>query len=221
MRAYGKWVMLLTMAFALAGCGNHNAHVRAVYMLIDTSGTYVKQVDKADRIVNYLLGTLNAGDSLAVARVGSRSFTEKDIIYKATFDRVPSKANAQRLAFRDKVAKFARYTERHRGSAYTDITGGLIQAAEWLDETGAGKKTVIIFSDMQQDLSKHTVRDFPIDMKGIRFVALNVIKLKTDNEDPRRYLGRLARWQKRLMDSGAKEWKVVNDWDDHPERIFQ
>ncbi len=220
MRAYGKWIILLVLAAALSGCGNKNAHVRAVYMLIDTSGTYAKQVGKAQRIINYLLGTLDSGDSLAVAKVTSRSFSEKDIIYKATFDRIPSKANAQKLAFRGKIDQFARNVKRHGGSAYTDITGGLIQAAEWLDESQAGRKTVIIFSDMQEELGKKTIRNFPIDMKGIRFVALNVIKLKTDNEDPRRYLGRLDRWQKRLMKSGAKEWKVVNDWDDHPERIF-
>lgn len=220
MRVYGKWIVLLLMAGLLAGCGNKDAHVRAVYMLIDTSGTYAKEVGKAQRIVNYLLGTLDTGDSMAVAKVTSRSFSEKDIIYKATFDRIPSKANAQKLAFRNEIDKFAKGVAQRGGSAYTDITGGLIQAAEYLNESQAGEKTVIIFSDMQEELGKKTVRNFPIDMSGIRFIALNVVKLKTDNEDPRRYLGRLDRWQKRLMGSGAKEWKVVNDWQDHPERIF-
>ena len=58
-------------------------------MLIDTSGTYAQEAAKAQVIVNYLLGTLQPGDSLAVARVESRSFTEKDIIAKATFDARP------------------------------------------------------------------------------------------------------------------------------------
>ncbi|MDX1487197.1 MAG: hypothetical protein R3268_03280, partial [Acidiferrobacterales bacterium] len=64
------------------------------------------------------------------------------------------------------------------------------------------------------------VRDFPIELSGIRIVALNVTKLKTDNVDPRRYLGRLEWWQKRVMNAGAAEWRVVNDLE-HLERVFE
>jgi uncharacterized protein with von Willebrand factor type A (vWA) domain len=97
------------------------------------------------------------------------------------------------------------------GSAYTDITGGLIQGAEFLNETGAGKKTILIFSDMQEELDKVTIRNFPISLKNIRVIAVNVTKLSTDNIDPRRYLGRLEDWQKRVEGAGASEWKVIND----------
>ena len=107
-----------------------------------------------------------------------------------------------------------------KGSAYTDITGGMIQAAEFLKETGAGRKTILIFSDMQEELDYQTVRDFPIDLKGIRIVALNVTKLTTDNIDPRRYLNRMAWWEKRVRTAGAEDWHMVNDLE-HPERIFE
>ncbi len=177
-------------------------------MLIDTSGTYAQEVTKAKIIVNYLLGTLQPGDSLAVARVESRSFSEKDIIAKVRFDRRPSQANAQKRAFRDKIEAF---TKLARGSAYTDITGGLIQGAEYLNETGAGQKIILIFSDMQEELDKTAVRNFPIDLKNIRIVAVNVTKLHTDNADPRLYLGRLDWWQKRVKAAGASEWRVIND----------
>ncbi len=40
---------------------------------------------------------------------------------------------------------------------------------------------------------------------------MNVVKLKTDNIDPRRYLGRLDAWQKRVEGAGASEWRVIND----------
>ena len=73
----------------------------------------------------------------------------------------------------------------------------------FLNETGAGRKTILIFSDMQEELDKVTLRDFPIDLKNIRVVAVNVVKLKTDNIDPRRYLGRLEAWQKRVEAAGA------------------
>ncbi len=198
------WLSILVVA----GCTDARSHTQAVYMLIDTSGTYAQEVTKAKIIVNYLLGTLQPGDSLAVARVESRSFSEKDIIAKVRFDRRPSQANAQKRAFRDKIEAF---TKLARGSAYTDITGGLIQGAEYLNETGAGQKIILIFSDMQEELDKTAVRNFPIDLKNIRIVAVNVTKLHTDNADPRLYLGRLDWWQKRVKAAGASEWRVIND----------
>jgi hypothetical protein len=209
--------LIAVPALALMGCTDQKSHAQAVYMLVDTSGTYAEEVGKAQLIVNFLLGALNSGDSLAVARVRSRSFSEKDIIAKATFDNRPSQANAQKRAFRDEFEAFARTS---RGSAYTDITGGLIQGSLFLNETGAGRKTILIFSDMQEELDKQTQRDFPIDLKNIRVVAVNVVKLKTDNIDPRRYLGRLDDWQKRVKAAGAAEWLVINDIE-HLDRLLK
>ena len=211
-------LFLLLAILTLSACADKKSHARAVYLLVDTSGTYSQELGKAHRIINYLLGTLNPGDSLAVARVKSRSFTEKDIIAKATFVKDPLRVNVQKRAFSNKVTKLQR--ESKRGSAYTDITGGIIQAAEFLNETGAGKKTILIFSDMQEELDKKTIRDFPINLTGIRIVALNVTKLTTDNVDPRRYLGRLEQWEKRVREAGAVEWRVVNDIE-HLDRIFK
>src|SRR5438105_12605740 len=129
--------ILSTLALAAAGCTDARSHRHAVYMLVDTSGTYAQESNKALLIVNYLLGTLQPGDSLAVARVQSRSFSEKDIVAKATFDTRPSQANAQKRAFRDRIdATFRKVS----GSKYTDITGGLIQGAEFLNEGAAGTK---------------------------------------------------------------------------------
>ena len=205
-----------TLALAASGCGDPRSHRHAVYMLVDTSGTYAQEASKALLIVNYLLGTLQPGDSLAVARVQSRSFSEKDIVAKATFDTRPSQANAQKRAFHDRIDAAFRNVS---GSRYTDITGGLIQAAEFLNEGAAGAKTIIIFSDMQEELDKVTVRSFPISLKDIRVIAVNVVKLKTDNVDPRRYLGRLDEWKVRVEKAGASEWRVVNDLD-HLDRIL-
>jgi hypothetical protein len=199
---------LLASAAAVSSCADQRSHTQAVYMLVDTSGTYAQEVGKAQVIINYLLGTLQPGDSLAVARVKSRSFSEKDIVAKVTFDSQPSRANIQKRAFKDKIDAFVKTVG---GSAYTDITGGLIQGSMYLKETGAGTKTILIFSDMQEELDKATIRDFPIDMKDIRVVALNVVKLKTDNVDPRRYMGRLEAWQKRVEGAGASEWRIIND----------
>ncbi|HEY6865030.1 MAG TPA: VWA domain-containing protein [Burkholderiales bacterium] len=211
------FLSFLAAAVALSGCADPRSHTNAVYMLVDTSGTYAREANKAQIIVNYLLGTLQPGDSLAIARVESRSFSEKDIIAKARFDTRPSQANMQKRAFKDKMDGYFRGI---RGTAYTDITGGLIQGAEFLNETGAGMKTILIFSDMQEELDKATVRNFAINLKNIRVIAVNVTKLKTDNIDPRRYLGRIDAWQKRVEAAGASEWKVINDIE-HLDGIFK
>ena len=205
------------LALSASTCTDQRSHTQAVYMLVDTSGTYAQEVGKAQIIINYLLGTLQPGDSLAVARVKTRSFSEKDIIAKVTFDSRPSQANAQKRAFRDKIDAFVKSVG---GSAYTDITGGLIQGGMFLNETGAGRKTILIFSDMQEELDKVTIRNFPISLKDIRVVALNVVKLKTDNIDPRRYMGRIEAWQKRLEKAGASEWVLINDIE-HLDRMLQ
>jgi len=170
-------------------------------------------------VVNFVLGTIQPGDSLAVGRVKSRSFTEKDIVAKVTLPKDPLQATAQKRAFSEVMAKFAASVRSTPGSQYTDITGGMIQAAEYLNETGAGRKTIIIFSDMQEELDKRAQRDFPIKLQGISMVALNVTKLTSDNVDPRRYLGRLEWWEKRALKAGATDWRVINDLQ-HLDRIF-
>jgi len=211
------FLSFLAAAVALSGCADPRSQTHAVYMLVDTSGTYAREANKAQVIVNYLLGTLQPGDSLAIARVESRSFSEKDIIAKARFDTRPSQANMQKRAFKDKMDGYFRGV---RGTAYTGISGGLIQDAEFLNETGAGLNTILIFSDMQEELDKATVRNFAINLKNIRVIAVNVTKLKTDNIDPRRYLGRIEAWQKRVEAAGASEWKVINDIE-HLDGIFK
>lgn len=204
-------VLLITALLStglLAGCGESPVKSRAVYMLIDTSGTYTEQLDKAETIMNYLLATLDSGDSLALARIDSASFNEEDIIAKATFDVRPSTANDQKRLFQHHVQTFT--SELVSGSAHTDITGGVLQAIDFLNETEADEKTILVFSDLEEDLPEGHVRDFPIDVAGIEVVALNVTKLTRDNIDPRDYENRLNAWQKRVMEGGG-QWRVIND----------
>ena len=200
-------VFLISSVLLLTGCPDTVSHSQGVYLLMDTSGTYKNELEKARSIVYYLLGTLEPGDSLGVARIDTGSFSEKDIIKKVTFDRRPSVSNQQKRAFREKTDAFISSV---RGSSYTDITGGLLQAVEYLDESGAGKKYILIFSDLKEELVKGYVRDFPIQMGGFRVVALNVTKLRSDNVDPREYMNRLESWKNRT-EGGGGHWRVIND----------
>jgi hypothetical protein len=95
---------------------------------------------------------------------------------------------------------------------YTDITGGLLQAVEYLNEKGTGSKTILIFSDLKEDLEAGYVRDIDVELEGFRVIALNVTKLRSDNMDPREYLTRLEEWQGKVEKTGG-QWRVINDLD--------
>jgi hypothetical protein len=112
----------------IAGCTDTKSRSTGVYMLLDTSGTYAVELKKAQKILNYLLGVLAPGDTLAVARIDTGSFSEKDIVSKITFDDRPSVANNQKRAFMNQIDTFVKSV---KGSPYTDISGGILQAIEY------------------------------------------------------------------------------------------
>jgi len=200
---------MLFMAIFVGGCSSQPdvPTTHGVYMLLDTSGTYTEELKKAQLIINYTLAKLSPGDTFAVARVDTGSFSEKDIVSKVTFDDRPSMANRQKLKFRDDIDRFVKGV---KPSAYTDITGGMLQAIEYLNEAGVGRKSVLIFSDLKEELKKGFIRDIPLQVGGFDVVALNVTKLRSDNVDPREYMDRLSMWQSRV-ESGEGTWRVIND----------
>lgn len=182
---------------------------KGVYMLLDTSGTYTEELDKAEQIIRYTLSRLDARDSFAVARIDTASFSEKDIVAKASFDDRPSVVNRQKRLFAQQVTEFVANVDP---SPYTDITGGLLQAVEFLNEKNTANKTILIFSDLKEDLQEGYVRDIDIEFDGFEVIALNVTKLRSDNIDPREYMSRLEEWRGRVEKTGGK-WRVINDLD--------
>lgn len=198
------------LATLLTGC-NQDAgpQNRGVYLLMDTSGTYTEELGDAVKLINVILIKLEPGDSFAVARIDTASFSEKDIISKMTFDTRPSAANQQKRKFREKIDKFIKNV---KPASHTDITGGLLQAIEYLNEKEPGRKEILIYSDLKEDLPKGFVRDIPLQLQGFNVVALNVTKLRSDNRDPREYLTRLENWQNRVEEGGG-HWLVINDMD--------
>ena len=202
-------ILAVLAPLGLAACDEPVAQNRGVYMLMDTSGTYTEELRKAQQIINAMLTRLDPGDSFAVARIDTGSFSEKDIVAKVTFDDRPSMANKEKRQFRDTVGQFVKSVKPAR---YTDITGGILQASEYLNEKNTGKKVIVIFSDLAEDLQKGYVRDISLPLDGFEVIALNVTKLRSDNIDPREYLNRLSEWQSRV-ESGGGQWRVVNDLD--------
>jgi len=199
--------LLFISAMVVCGCMKSGNRSKGVYMLLDTSGTYAVELKKAQSILNYLLGTLNSGDTLAVGRIDTGSFSEKDIIAKVTFDNRPSVANNQKRAFQKKIDDFI---VQNKTSNYTDISGGILQAIEFLNESGAQQRFVLLFTDLQEELAKGHIRDVPFQLGGFNLIALNVTKLREDIRDPKNYLSRVEEWRGKTENAGGK-WRLVND----------
>jgi hypothetical protein len=87
-----------------------------------------------------------------------------------------------------------------------------LQAVEFLNEKEPAAKTVLIFSDLKEELEEGYIREIEFELDGFNIIALNVTKLRSDNVDPREYLTRLDEWQAKVEKSGGS-WRVINDLD--------
>ena len=200
-------VLILFFAAIVLGCTDTKKHSMGVYMLVGASGKYPPELKKAQSILNHLLLKLQPLDTLVAARIDTRSFAEKDIIAKVTFNQRPSLVNKQKRAFHKKIDNFI---SSFKNSRYSDISGGILQAIEYLNQTNPGKKYILIFSDLKEELKKAPLRDVPFRLAGFHVIALNVTKFDPDSDDLKKYLTRIFHWQAKI-ESGEGEWRVVND----------
>ncbi len=213
-----RFLAIATLAgllFGAASCDS-TSNTQGVYMLLDTSGTYNNELAKAQQIILAILTRLEPGDSFAVARIDTGSFSEKDIVASMTLDDRPSVASQQKREFQAQIAAFVKSS---KASQYTDVTGGIMQASEFLKEKGAGHQTIVIYSDLKEELEKGFKRqNLEFDIDGFNVVALNVTKLRSDNVDPQEYLDRLEYWRKRVAKGGG-EFRVINNLDNLEELL--
>ena len=163
---------------------------QAIVALVDVSGTYADQrPEVVDVIRKGLLPRLTPGDTLVVIRIDNESYGKQNVEANMTLD-----------AFAHKRLR----------SGHTDIRGAMMLGAEYLRETNAGRRTMVVFSDMEEDLPRGVKRDMaPDELKGVRVLAMNVKRLARDNANPTAYRARLAGWEKQLTSHGAREFKVV------------
>src|SRR5712671_2875590 len=193
-----KNLMLVLYAAGLFACTNSRNYAQAVCALVDV-------------IKRGILPKLMPGDSLYVIRIDDESYRKDNVEADLNLDVRPSRANAQKLAFARKLEDFARRPQRAR---HTDIRGAMMLGAEYLKETGAGTRTLVVFSDMEEDLPKGVKRDLAADeFAGMRVLAMNVKKLNADNANPTAYRARLASWKQQVTSHGAKEFQVVLEPD--------
>jgi hypothetical protein len=201
---------LLLAWLPLAGCSDERRYDQAIGVLIDVSGTYADERRETVRVVKReILPHMLPGDTLLVTRIDSESYDREDVLALLTLDRRPSHANAQKLEMARLLDAFASDATR---SAHTDIPGAIMLASEYLEETGAGSRVMLIFSDMQEDLPGAASRQLEADeLAGTRVVAMNVKRLGRDQADPAVFRGRLEGWGERLAAAGAAEWRTLLD----------
>lgn len=207
---------IAVLGLLAAACSDGRSHTRATCVLVDVSGTYADQRPEVARILKSgILPGVRPGDTFLLVRIDDGSYGAENVEAKTTFDAQPSRANAQKLTLAAKLERFGAARTRAR---YTDISGGLLLAAEYLRETRAGKKTIVIFSDMKEELPPGARRTLgPKELDGIGVVAMNVKRLGADKLDPAGYRKRLGGWGTRLTAAGAESFKVVLD----PEELLR
>jgi hypothetical protein len=206
-----KLVLALACVF-LGSCSSGKNYAQAICALVDVSGTYADQRPEVVNVIKHgILPKLMPGDSLFVVRIDSESYKKDNVVAQMTLDVRPSKANAQKLAFAQELEEFAHKPMR---SKFTDIRGAMMLGSEYLKESGAGTKTMVIFSDMEEELPKGVRRDLASDeFKGMRILAMNVKKLNADNANPTVYRSRITKWEKQVTAHGAKEFAMVLEPD--------
>jgi len=206
-----KKLSLLALPLLLS-CSSNKNYAQAVVALVDVSGTYADQKPEVVNVIKTgILPKMQPGDSLFVIRIDDESYKKANLEGGMTLDVRPSKANAQKLAFATQLDQFA---TKHERSRHTDIRGAMMLGAEYLKETGAGQRTIVVFSDLEEDLPKGVKRTLaPDEFAGMRILAMNVKKLNADNANPSAYRARLASWQQQVRSHGAKEFQVVLEPD--------
>jgi hypothetical protein len=198
-------------AVGLVGCTDDGSrYQQAVAVLIDVSGTYADQKGEVARIVKReVLPSLEPGDTLALIRIDSESYEKANVEALVTLDRRPSRANAQKLELASRLDAFARGDAR---SQFTDIPGAMMLAADYLRETEAGSRVILVLSDMRADLPPGARREFDErEFAGVQVVAVNVKHLESDNADPEQFRARLATWERDVTGAGAAGWRTVMD----------
>lgn len=206
----GVGVTLLAGVALLAGCLEMEGSESAVSVLIDVSGTYADEKADVVRILKReVIPALAPGDTLIAILVDSESYETDNVVALTTLDARPSRANAQKLALSQRLDALATSGARAR---HTDLPGAMMLASEYLRESPAPNRVMLVFSDLHEDLPDGTRRALRDDeFAGIHLVAMNVKRLGSDNADPERYRRRLEEWRHRVEAAGGAGWQVVMD----------
>ena len=206
-----RLLAITLLCCVICACNKPVPEYRAVYVLIDRSGIYSDSFDNISKTLKLLLATLSSGDSLALARIDNEIFSHANVMATLTLSSRPSYANNQKRALYYAVDKMA--TEKYVGS-YTDVTGGMLEAAAWLNATRAGKKIIIVFSDFPEEPRTGYMNEFPVNYNGASVLVWNVLEPPApgdiDLAESHSFVDRAAVWQQRVTEGGG-QWIIIHD----------
>lgn len=208
MRALAAAAAAFLLPVALSACGLVERDDKAVFVLVDVSGTYFAELPEAVRGAKLVAADMNAGDRLVVAEIGSCSFDDDNVALDARFPDRPSEASAAKRAA---LADLDAYEARAGRTQNTDIHGAMLQAVDRLSRLQASKPIIVIYSDLVEDpVAGCDSAAAPLDLSGVTVIAANVIKLGSDAREPARYFERLDAWEAKVTDAGGT-WALVDD----------
>ena len=203
--------VVLILCCAIMSCNDSMPESHAVYVLIDRTGLYAQSFDDVRATTRVLLSKLEPGDSLAIARIDNELFSVEDVVVAVTFSSRPSNANKQKRALLNAVDKMTSDTDV---GSYTDITGGMLQATEWLNTTRATHKLIIVFSEFPDEPRAGYMREFPVNFNNAVVMVWNVTTSLPGNgvtlTESSSFSERAMAWQSRVIAGGGR-WRVIND----------
>lgn len=202
--------LLLLLVLLLFGCSVPPR--QAMCVLIDTSGTYTDQGETIMKHVKLsITPQMRSGDRLVVMAITSNSYGRKNVIAEIQIDSSRHTAATQRREFASTLDAFDSW-----GSKYTDISGAMMYCSEYLRELRAGRRKILVFSDMKEELPRGVTRNFSeSEFEGYDIVVVNMKRLKSDQMSPEQYRQRMTSWGERLEQHGANSYQVYMG----PERI--
>ena len=203
--------MKILLAFGIAagiltaGCMEAGHRSAGVYVLLDAAENHPQESNVAREVIPLLLQILMPADTLAAASIATANFSEKDIIARVTFDQRPSMANSQKRAF---LARFDRFVQTAANSRNADISGGMIQAIDFLNRSDPESKTILILADLRKIPTGGTTRDMPFQLAGFNVVVLQTSKSQPDSRAVKTVQRRWEQFRKQV-ESGNGSYQVI------------
>lgn len=207
----------LAAGLLTASCGAITSKSTAIFMLVDASGTYVKEVPGAITTAKLVTSRLNSNDMFAFGEIGSCSFSDESLVVRRTLPGTPSRAAYTK---QEVFGELDDYGARVKATSWTDIRGGLRFAADELYQSDQNDRVIVVVSDLVEDVSPDCdTTGLALDLNGITVIATNVIKLDAEASDPDAYYARLREWQALVEDAGGT-WIHANSRDRLLDMLF-
>ncbi|HHP7235119.1 MAG TPA: hypothetical protein ACFCUC_10865 [Desulfobacterales bacterium] len=198
-------LIVCVVGLLLAGGCRPETRPKGVYVLFDGSDAVTGELADTPAIVQQLLLALKPRDTLAVATIDTEHFSKNDILAGITFAPQPILANHQKRVFLDKVRRHFQEADQHKQS---DLSGGILHAIEFLNQTPSREKYIVLISDLQEPRSGGDI----FQLNGFHIVAPDANALSVDERDTERNQKRVRRWRQKV-EASQGTWHIIRNSD--------